>query len=505
MKYSLDKRILALAAAVVAFGCAGIALPARSADAPPSDFADAVTHHTITLGGKPMAYTARAGTITLRDADEKATAKVFYVAYTLDGADTKRPVTFLYNGGPGSSSMWLHMGSWAPVRVVTADGTLTGPPPYQVIPNDKTLLDKTDLVFIDMPNTGFGRIIASPKTFFGLDADTNAFAQFIERYVTNFGRWNSPKFLYGESYGTTRSAALVAQLEQNGIGINGVTLQSVILNFGLDDLTVSGGSDNGFILYMPTEAAVAWYHNAVPNKPANVKDWVDQARIFAGGEYADALAKGANISQSEFKDVAAKFARFTGLPQSYVEKSNLRVPYSRFEGKLFQNQGEIVGRLDGRFKTGTMDRYSDFPSWDPTDAAIDSAFTSAINNYLRTDLAYNPPLLYKTSTYNEIAQAGGWDFKHNGITQPDVSTDLASAMVYDPNLKVFVANGYYDFATPFYETQFTMDHLAISPAERANITWGFYPSGHMIYIQPDAYAQLHDDLEHWYDTTLGGR
>src|SRR6185503_1589391 len=286
---------------------------------------------------------------------------------------TNRPVTFLYNGGPGSSSMWLHMGSFAPVRVVTSNGTLTGPPPYQVVPNDKTLLDKTDLVFIDMPNTGFGRIMNNPKTFFGLDADANAFAQFIERYVTTFGRWNSPKFLYGESYGTTRSAALASDLEQNGIGINGVVLQSVILNFGLDDLTTAGGGDWGFMLYLPTEAAVAWYHDAVPNKPS-LADWVAQAKAFANGEYSDALSKGANVPASEFKDVAAKVARFTGLPQDYVEKSNLRVPYYKFEGKLFQNRGEIVGRLDGRFKTGTLDRYSDFPYWDPTDAGIDSAF-----------------------------------------------------------------------------------------------------------------------------------
>jgi len=252
-------------------------------------------------------------------------------------------------------------------------------------------------------------------------------------------------------------------------------------------------------------AIAAWYHDAIANKPASLTDWMTQAKSFALGEYADALAKGANVSQSEFKDTAAKLARYTGLPQDYIEKSNLRVPYYKFEGKLLQNRGRIIGRLDGRFTTGTLDRYADFPYWDPTDSAIDSAFTSAINNYLRTDLAYDPPLLYKTSTYDAIQAAGGWDFKHNGITQPDVSQDLAGAMVYNPALKVFVANGYYDFATPFFETQFTMDHLQIPQDLRGNITYGFYPSGHMIYIEPDAYAQLHDDLEHWYDATLGGR
>jgi carboxypeptidase C (cathepsin A) len=464
---------------------------------------DAVTHHTITLGAKAFAYTARAGVITLRDEREAPTATIFYTAYTLDGGGPNRPVTFFYNGGPGSSTMWLHMGSFAPVRVVTANGSLTGPPPYRVVPNDKTLLDVTDMVFIDMPDTGFGRITASPKTFFGLDADVTAFAQFITRYITTFNRWNSPRFLYGESYGTTRSAALVDRLQRQGVSFNGVVLQSTILNFGLDDLT--GAEESGFPLYLPSEAATAWYHHALPGSYPSLDALVNEVESFALGEYSDALAKGDTVPSSEFNDVAAKLHRYTGMPEEYIRSANLRVPYWQFENVLYRNQGQIVGRLDSRFQTGTLDRYQGFPRWDPTDAAIDGAFTTAINEYLRDDLAYQTPLLYKTSAGMDIRAAGGWDFKHRGNTQPDVTPDLAEAMTYNPSLKIFSANGYYDFATPFFETVFSLRHLGIDPSLQNNITYGFYQSGHMIYLDPGALGQLHDDLERWYAGVLGGR
>ncbi len=485
------------------------ATPAPNAAVPPAPpmtpaaSGDAVTHHTITLGGKPVAYTARAGVITLRDDHEAPTATMFYTAYTLDGGGPNRPITFFYNGGPGSASMWLHMGSFSPVRVVTANGSPTGPPPYRIVPNDHTLLDVTDMVFIDMPDTGFGRITAPGKTFFGLDADVNAFAQFITRYVTAFSRWNSPRFLYGESYGTTRSAVLVDRLARSGMTFNGVVLQSTILNFGLDDLT--GAEESGFPLYLPSEAATAWYHHALPGSWLSLDALVSEVESFALGEYSDALAKGDTIPASEFNDVAAKLHRYTGLPEEYIRLANLRVPYWQFENVLFRNQGEIVGRLDSRFETGTLDRYQTFPHWDPTDAAIDGAFTTAINQYLRDDLGYQTPLLYKTSAGPDIRAAGGWDFKHHGNQQPDVTPDLAEAMTYNPSLKIFSANGYYDFATPFFETVFNLHHLGIDPSLQSNVTYGFYQSGHMIYLEPGALAQLHDDLARWYASALGGR
>lgn len=495
--------------------CASLSLlataPAFAQDAPAAAAAvtpaapDSVTHHTMTLSGKSVEYTARAGTITLRNATEQPTAQIFYVAYTLDGGGPDRPVTFFYNGGPGSSTMWLHMGSFAPVRVVTANGQLTGPPPYRIVPNDETLLDKTDMVFIDMTNTGFGRIVGAgtPKTFFGVDQDVAAFSQFIQRYITKFDRWNSPRFLYGESYGTTRSAALVNSLQQAGVSMNGVVLQSSILNFAEDDLF--GSDDNGYMLYLPTEAATAWYHHALPGSWPSLQALVSEVQTFALGEYSDALAKGDNVPRAEYADVVAKLHRYTGMPEQFIRNSELRIPYFRFQSVLLRNSGTVVGRLDSRFTTKTLDRYADFPAWDTTDAAIDGAFITAINQYLRVDLGYKTPLLYSSDTYDYIQANGGWDFKHKGITQPDVAPDLAAAMTYNPQLKVFSANGYFDFATPFFETMYTLDHLGIDPALHANITYGFYPSGHMIYLNPDALAQLHDDLDRWYDSTLGGR
>ncbi|HEX4012835.1 MAG TPA: hypothetical protein VHX17_02965 [Candidatus Cybelea sp.] len=480
--------------------------PATGPAIPSSESVDAVTHHTLALGGTTLAYTARAGTITLLDSDEKPEASIFYVAYTLDGADpSRRPVTFLYNGGPGSSSMWLHMGSFGPVRVATADGTLTGPPPYHLVDNHASLLDRTDLVFIDMPGTGFGRISGKPKDFFGLDQDVKAFAQFIERYVAAFNRWNSPKVLFGESYGTTRSAALVDYLQQNdNMGINGVVLQSTILNFGLDNGEI-GGDDWGYILYLPTEAATAWYHKTLPDAPADLGALLPGVERFALGEYADALSKGALCPPGEYADVVTKLHRYLGLSEQYIRNSDLRIPYNRLESELLRGQGVNVGRLDSRFSTPSLDRVEDQPDWDPADAAIGSAFTMTVNSYLRSALAYRTPLLYKTSDYDEIQSSGGWDFKHRNISTPDVSVDLGEAMSFNPDLKVFSANGYYDFATPYFETTYMLGHLNVIPSLQKNITYGFYQSGHMIYLQPQALTQMHDDLERWYAAMLAGR
>ncbi len=499
--------------ALVALSCACV-VPAFAADPPPaapqppSQTPDAVTHHTIVVGGKPLAYTARAGTIELRDDKEQPTARIFYVAYTVDGA--QRPVTFLYNGGPGSSTMWLHMGSFGPVRVRTGNGTMTGPPPYTIGPNDLTLLDVTDLVFIDMPNTGFGRFVGAgkPSDFFDVDKDVHAFGQFIQRYITAFGRWNSPKFLYGESYGTTRTGALVNYLQNEGVSFNGVILQSSYLNAGLDfydDMSPIGGNDLVYAFYLPTEAASAWYHHALPGSPAALGDFLPVVERFAMTEYMDALAKGDTVPRSEFDDVVAKLHDYTGLSQQFIRNSNLRLPYWRFQAELFRNDGNLVGRLDSRFVTATTDRPADQPPWDPTDAAIDAAFTTAVNQYVRTDLGYSTPLLYHTNTYALIGENGNWDSKHNGNPTTNVMPDLSQAMTYNPNLKVFSANGYYDFATPYFETVYSLNHLSIEPALEKNITYGFYESGHMIYLEPQSMRRLHDDLEHWYAQTLTGR
>lgn len=510
------KRLWMLVAAAIALSSVAPALAAPPASAAPvhqplgGEAGDAVTHHTIVLDGKTYAYTARAGTITLRNNLEKPTLSMFYVAYTLDGADAShRPVTFFYNGGPGSSTMWLHMGSFGPERVEAGNGTLTGPPPYTFGPNPNSLLDKTDEVFIDMPGSGFGRILAagSPKMFYGLDADVAAFGQFIQRYITSFNRWNSPKFLYGESYGTTRSAALSWWLEQHMVGLNGVVLQSTILNFGVDytDLAPYGGDDMGYVLYLPTQAATAWYHNAIPNKPADLVGYLKEVRQFALGEFNDCLTKGPQCTGSEYDDVVNKLHRYLGVSAQYIRNANLRVNYGQQQTEMLRNQDVLIGRLDSRYTTYNLDGTGQNAAWDTTDAAIDAPYTTAVNSYLRNDLNYKTDLQYRGEIYDLIyANGGTWDFKHNGLSIPDVTPDLAEAMTYNPSLKIFSANGYYDFATPFFETQYTLAHLGINPALQSNITYGFYRSGHMIYLNPTSLKHLHDDLSRWYDATLGG-
>jgi carboxypeptidase C (cathepsin A) len=484
--------------------------PARSAAPIPSLTADAVTHHAIVVDGKTLAYTARAGTITVRDQKEQPLARVFYTAFTLDGAQAAtRPVTFFYNGGPGSSTIWLRMGSFGPVRVVTADGTVTGPPPYRLVDNAFTLLDKTDMVFIDMPGSGFGRLVGAgtPKDLWGVDEDANAFAQFIERYVTNFGRWNSPKFLFGESYGTTRSAVLSELLAERGIALNGIVLLSSFLNPMVDynDGAPIGGGDWGYVLYLPTEVATAWYHHAV--SAVSLRSLLAETENFALTEYLDGLAAGASLSAVRYDDVVMKLHRYTGLSVQYIRNSNLRIPYDRFQNELARERGITLGRLDSRFQTYVLDKPAVEPDWDATDAAIDSAFVETGNMYLRQILKYNPPLLYRAEIYDLIdADGNSWDFTHGNDPQTfNVAPDLAQAMTYNPRLKVFSANGYFDFATPFFETVYVLEHMYLAPALRRNITYGFYQSGHMVYLHPAALAAFHADLERWYAWTLGSR
>jgi carboxypeptidase C (cathepsin A) len=517
--------MLMLAALVATSATARAADPPDRAASPspppapsePGAFPDSVTSHTITLDGKVIPYTARAGLLALRDQEGKLTAQVFYTAYTADGANPMtRPVTFIYNGGPGSSTMWLRMGSFGPVRVVAGDGEPTGPPPYHIVENKYSLLDKSDLVFIDMPDSGFGRIMPGVdlKTFFGVDQDVAQFGQFITNYISKFGRWNSPKFLFGESYGTPRSAVLSSWLVDHGIALNGVILQSSILNFGLDygNGDPIGGGDWPYVLYLPTEAAAAWFHNRINPRPADLSSFVSDVEQFAMGEYLDALYKGDKVGGAELDDVVRKLSQYTGLSQQYVRRSHIRIPYFQFQAELLRNEGQAVGRLDARYQTWSLDRASvDGPPWDPTDAAIDAPYTTAINQYLREDLRYNPPIPYRANIYDIIYGAGfygqfnpdGWDFSHNGRWPTNTAPDLAAAMAQNPDLKVFSANGYYDFATPFFATVYTLKHLNLSPQLQQNITFGFYQAGHMIYLSEPALAQYKADLARWYDSALG--
>ena len=490
--------------------------PTKPAPAPMVDAAgdpgatpDAVTAHTITIDGHPIPYTARAGTLTLYDQDEHPTARVFYTAFTADASNPlTRPVTFVYNGGPGSSTMWLRMGSFGPVRVLAANGDATGPPPYRIVENPYSLLDRSDLVFIDMPDSGFGRILAGKeKQFFGVDQDVAAFTQFITRYVSRFDRWNSPKFIFGESYGTTRSAALADSLLQSGVALNGVILQSSILNFGLDygNGDPIGGGDWPYVLYLPTEAATAWYHNRVANRPADLTTFLNGVKQFALGEYLDALYKGDKLSGAQRDGVIRKLSNYLGLSQQYIRNANIRVSYDRFQRELLRSQGIVVGRLDGRYQTYDTDRSAMAgPDWDPTDSSIDAPYTTAVNQYIREDLKYNPSIPYRSNIYGIIYGDGSsWDFSHNGAYPTNVAPDLADAMTQNPKLHVFSANGYYDFATPFFATDYTLRHLNLNPGIQQNITYGYYEAGHMIYLSDSALAQYKSDLARYYDAALG--
>jgi carboxypeptidase C (cathepsin A) len=466
-----------------------------------------VTHHEITVNGQTLHYTATAGTLLIRDGeDDHPYGSIFSVAYTLDGADPNtRPVTFLYNGGPGSSSIWLHMGSVGPVRVVTDSPEATGPAPYQVVPNQYTLLDRTDLVFIDAPLTGFSRAVGkgTPKDFNGVDQDLKAFDKFILRWVTVNERWNSPKYLFGESYGTTRSAGLSDALENSGISLNGVILLSSILNYNI----LVPGIDEEYIGCLPSYAAIAWYHNKLANKPPDLKQYIEQVREFARGPYAEALAQGDMLPPDQFDAVAQKVAAYTGLSVQYVKDAKLRINPSEFRKQLLRDQGEILGRYDARFEGTDANNVAEFPGYDPSDSGIAGAFTSAFYDYLTRQLKYESDEPYRVSSES----IGQWDWHHRAPgmmfgfqrqqRMPDVALDLADAMRKNPKMKVFSANGMFDLATPFFLTEFDINHMMLAPQLTKNVEFGYYPAGHMVYLNVEALKELVHDLDGFYAQT----
>ncbi len=485
-------------------------IAAAPATPPPNPLAgvpkDAVTHHSISLRSGRLNYTARAGTIVIRNSEEKPQATMFYTAYTLDGANANhRPVTFFYNGGPGSATLWLRMGSFGPVRVHTGNGVMTAGPPYSLTDNRYTLLDASDLVFIDMAGSGFGRILpgGDAKKIFGSDNDVNTFAQFVRRWLTANGRWNSPKVLYGESYGTPRTAMLVNNLQNYGVGINGIVLQSSILNDALASSSTYGGADTDdwqYIFDMPTMAATAYFYRAVPGAPSTLAAYMKQIQAFAMGDYRAALSQGSNLSPQAFDSMVAKVARYTGLSQTYVRNNNLRISAQPFLAEFRRSHSETLGAYDARFRLYNLDPAGENPQLEASDASIDAAYLATTNTYLRQTLGYKTNLEYLTGAYGAIQGAGGWDFTHNGGLPLNTAPDLQSAMTYNPSLKVFSANGWYDSVTPFLATVYTLNHLGLQAPLQRNITYGFYPSGHMIYLNPDALATYHADLERWYKT-----
>jgi carboxypeptidase C (cathepsin A) len=489
--------------------------------------AEAVTTSgSVTIGGRAMGYQATAGTLIVhprgwddvpRDPNAKAAgaeeggeanptaeASMFYVYYSKAG-EGPRPVTFFYNGGPGSSTMWLHMGAFGPHRIVTATDAHTPAAPYSLVNNAYSLLDATDLVFIDAPGTGFSRIAGKEKekAFFGLDPDAYAFSEFVTQFLSRYGRWNSPKYLFGESYGTPRSAVVVNQLEsERSVDFNGVILLSQILSFDLspDRPTGNPGVDLPYETVLPTYAATAWYHKKLPGERPTLEALLTEVEQFAMGDYARALAAGSELSASDRAAIARKLHDYTGLPVDYILKADLRIDGGEFRQNLQGDGGLTTGRLDSRFSGPDIDPLSQRAEYDPQSTALSSAYVSAFNDYARRELHYGEGKVFKPS----IQTFRTWNFAHQqpGQQGPPLSPrqgvnvlpDLASAMKLNPNLKVQLNAGYFDLATPFYQGVYEMHHLPIPQSLQSNIEFRFYDSGHMVYAKDSSLRQLHDNV-----------
>jgi len=505
---------------------------------------DSTTEGTVTVGGQVIAYKAVAGTLTvgsndtqdatldfegklLPDSGEKpldkdkpeeatATARIFYVAYfKKDAAAEQRPVTFLYNGGPGSATMWLHMGSFGPRRVATPDTEHQEGAPYKIVNNESSLLDVSDLVFIDAPGTGFSRIFGKDKekAFWGVDQDAHAFDRFIRRFLTKYDRWNSPKYLFGESYGTPRSAVLSAALEN--VDLNGIVLLSQILNFtnSIDGPTLNPGDDQAYALALPTFAATAFYHKKLPTQPAALEPFLAEVEQYAMGDYMSALLQGSDLPAARKQAVAEKLHGYTGLPVELLLRANLRMTGGQFEKDLQLDEGTTTGRLDSRYKGPDINPMSEASDYDPQSNAISSAYTTAINTYLRKDLKYGAQQTYLPGAYTETGFT--WDFRHQAPGGPaveqlfggatNVMPDLAYTMKSNPRMKVMLAGGYFDLATPFFEGMYEMHHLQIPEKLQANISYHYYPSGHMVYVNEGVLKQFHADVAAFIKSTEGGQ
>jgi carboxypeptidase C (cathepsin A) len=449
------------------------------------------------MDGKPLPGSELAISEPKEPKDAPAVARMSYVAYFKKDAKAEdRPVTFFYNGGPGSSTVWLHMGSLGPRHVVTSGDQHLPAAPYKLVDNANSLLDVSDLVFIDAPGTGFGRLIGkdAQKAFWGVDEDGGAFARFIARFITKYSRWNSPKFVFGESYGTTRSAVLAKILEEKkSIDLNGVILLSQILNFNtfIDAAKTNPGVDLPYVLALPTFAATAWYHKKLPQQPAGLEPFLKEVEEFALGPFTHALAQGTDLSDAEKQSVAEKMHDYTGLPVAYLLKANLRVSGGEFE-KTFQDEtDQTIGRYDTRFTGPSINPLSENADYDPQSAAISSAYVSLLNDYMRRDLKYGEGQTYLP----EIPESDGgeWNFKHDSnVFGLNVSSDLADAMKTNPRLKVMLNGGYYDMATPFFGAEYEEKHLPIPPSLAKNIEYSWYEAGHMVYVRDECLPQLHD-------------
>lgn len=474
-----------------------------------TEAAPIVSHHAIAVHGRTLHYSATVGRLPIRDASGTIEAEMFFVAYTLDGGDpARRPLTFAFNGGPGSASMWLHMGALGPRKVVLAKDGFMPASPYRLMDNPETPLDRTDLVLVDAIGTGFSRPADSDvaKKFWGLSGDVQSFGEFVRLYITRYDRWRSPLYILGESYGTTRAAGIAGYLVDRGIVFNGIALLSMVLDF--ETLEITKKNDLACILTLPSYTMIAAYHHKLaPELQQNPAHTREEAERWASTDYAAALAKGDALTPDERRAVVAQFSRYTGLDTAVVDEANLRVNVGLFTRYLLADRRLHVGRLDGRFAAPDPNGFFDTQGFDPTSAAITPPFVSVLNDYVRRELGYRTDMPYFASA-SEVSSSPDepglfrrWDWGPAREGFPDTATPLRAAMIKDPYLKVLVMEGYYDLATPYAAANYTMNHLDLGPQYRSNISFATYDAGHMVYLRESGLAKMTHDFEEFIDRT----
>ena len=466
----------------------------------------AQTQQQVTIDGKTINLTARAGTMQVRDENNEPIALMGFTSYTKDTNSAERPILFAYNGGPGSSSFWLHMGVMGPKRIVVNDPGYMPGAPYELVNNEYSLLDMADLVMIDPVGTGLSVPIgkAEFKDFWGVDPDIRSISLFITQYLIKFNRLNSPKFLLGESYGTFRNAGVMNRLLSQGIALNGVIMVSAV--FDLRTLLFPPNDDLPYLVHFPTYAATAWYHNKLENKPDKLEDFLDEVRAFTENEYATALFKGTRITEAEKVAIAQKLSAYSGLSAEVWMKANLKVTASEFFQEFKREEGETIGRLDARFTGINQDLLSQNADYDPQSAAISPAYITGFLDYFYNELKADKLLTYSITAGRR--EGFSWDWKHAGNirwnTTAAINTgiDMAQALSRDPHMKVLILNGYYDIATVFYGVEYSLDHLELSPAARENIIMKYYEAGHMMYTHMPSLQKFREDVGGFIQMTL---
>jgi carboxypeptidase C (cathepsin A) len=465
----------------------------------PVDEKPSITHHKIVVRGATLQYTATAGRMPIKNDQGHIEAQMFYVAYTLDNGGARRPLTFAFNGGPGAATVWLHLGCFGPKRVKLQPNGFMPPPPFEWEDNQNTILDKTDLVFVDAIGTGYSRAMTPElgKKFWSLNGDIAAFGEFIRLYLQKNSRWTSPLYLAGESYGTTRAAGLSGYLVDHGIALNGITLISTVLNF--ETIAFTRGNDLPYVLYLPTYAMIAAYHHKLaPELEKDPEALQKEVETWAATGYTEALQQGDSLPAATRQSVIDHLARYTGLSKQYIDRCDLRVDLSHFDAELLREEGKTVGRLDGRFTGINQSETAQAPDYDPSEAAIRPPYTAVFGNYVKQELGYQTDQMY----YVLGGGIGRWDYGVSGWSGfADTSEALRHAFAKNPFLQVFVAEGLYDAATPYFAAEYTFNHMGLSANAHKNVTRDHFNAGHMVYIDNDSMTKLRRDVDALYDRT----